>query len=111
MSNIGLDDTDQLLRDRELIRTAQKSALEFAHRTPPPEANDDDSSAAHILCDSIGGYRITREIHRGGQGVVYQAVQQGTNRKVAIKVMRDGAVADDRERARFEREVHILAQL
>lgn len=41
--------------------------------------------------DSIPGYQIIREIHRGGQGVVYQAVQQRTTRKVAIKVMKEGS--------------------
>ncbi len=61
--------------------------------------------------DSIPGYSIIREIHRGGQGVVYQAVQQHTRRKVAIKVMREGPFADRREKARFEREVEILGQL
>lgn len=61
--------------------------------------------------DYFPGYVISREIHRGGQGVVYQAVHKTTKRKVAIKVMREGALASARERTRFEREVEILAQL
>jgi WD40 repeat protein len=61
--------------------------------------------------DSIPGYEILREIHRGGQGVVYQAVQKSTNRKVAIKVMREGPFAGTGDKARFEREVQILGQL
>ncbi|HSA29685.1 MAG TPA: protein kinase [Phycisphaerae bacterium] len=61
--------------------------------------------------DSIPGYQIVREIHRGGQGVIYQAVQRATKRKVAVKVMREGPFASKRETARFEREVEVLGQL
>lgn len=61
--------------------------------------------------DTFPGYRILHEIHRGGQGVVYKATQESTGRDVAIKVMRDGLFAGKREKARFEREVQILAQL
>ena len=68
-------------------------------------------SAERPFGDSIPGYSILREIHRGGQGVVYQAVQKATKRKVAIKVMKEGPFADRRDKARFEREVEILGQL
>lgn len=69
------------------------------------------STWAVIPPDTIPGYEIVKEIHRGGQGVVYQAIQKATKRKVAIKVMREGPFAGPRDRARFEREVEILAQL
>lgn len=59
----------------------------------------------------IAGYEILGEIHRGGQGVVYKAIQQNTRRKVAIKVMLQGAFSGARDHARFEREVQILAQI
>ncbi len=59
----------------------------------------------------MSGYDIVREIHRGGQGVVYEAVQLSTRRTVALKVMREGPVAGEADRLRFEREVSILAQL
>lgn len=61
--------------------------------------------------DFIPGYEILREIHRGGQGVVYQAMQKSTRRKVAIKVVKEGPFAGSSERARFEREVQVLGQL
>ncbi|MEW6249125.1 MAG: serine/threonine-protein kinase [Planctomycetota bacterium] len=61
--------------------------------------------------DSFTGYKIIRELHRGGQGVVYQAIQESTQRKVAIKVMREGPFAGAADRARFDREVHVLGQL
>ncbi|GAB4383201.1 MAG: hypothetical protein Kow0022_02410 [Phycisphaerales bacterium] len=60
---------------------------------------------------AIPGYRLLKEIHRGGQGVVYLAVQEATRRKVAIKVLREGPFASENERARFDREVQVLAQL
>ncbi len=61
--------------------------------------------------DSVPGYRIIEEIHRGGQGVVFKAVQRSTQRLVAIKVMREGPFATADERSRFEREVRVLARL
>ncbi len=63
------------------------------------------------LPDSFAGYQIIREIHRGGQGVIYQAVQKSTKRKVAIKVMKEGPFAGKHDKARFEREVEVLGQL
>lgn len=60
---------------------------------------------------TIPGYTLVRELHRGGQGVVYQGFQLSTQRRVAIKIMRDGPLATGADRARFEREIQILAQL
>ena len=60
---------------------------------------------------SIEGYRILSEIHRGGQGVIYKAVQEHTKRTVAVKVMIGGALASARQRLRFEREVELVASL
>jgi serine/threonine protein kinase len=60
---------------------------------------------------SIPGYDIVREIHRGGQGIVYEAVQLATRRTVAVKVLLEGPLADERARWRFEREVKLVAAL
>ncbi len=59
----------------------------------------------------IGGYEIIRELNRGGQGVVYQAVQLSTKRKVAIKVLLDGTLASPAAQRRFLREIELAAGL
>ena len=90
-------------RERGLIEGAlkQMGGAKFSFTPKPPS----------LAKDAILGYEITREIHRGGQGVVYQALQRSTQKKVAIKVMHGGVFASATDRARIEREVRILANL
>lgn len=64
-----------------------------------------------LLSDAIPGYRILKEIHRGGQGVVYQAIQLSTKRKVALKVMLEGPFAGPASKRRFEREIELVGTL
>ena len=90
-----------LLPDRDLIQAAR---LQARHR----QANRAQSVANQ---DSIPGYTIKRELHRGGQGVVYLGVCDATAKQVAIKIIRDGSLASETQRDRFEREIHVLAQL
>lgn len=71
----------------------------------------DSSETAHIAAGFLPGYEIIRELHRGGQGIVFLAIQKSMQREVAIKVMKEGPFADATDRARFDREVHILAKL
>lgn len=59
----------------------------------------------------IEGYELVRELHRGGQGVVYEAVQRATKRRVALKVLLHGSLATSAQRRRFEREVELVARL
>ncbi|MCH8967173.1 MAG: protein kinase, partial [Planctomycetes bacterium] len=60
---------------------------------------------------SIAGYKIIRRLSEGGQGVVYQAIQESTKSKVAIKVLLQGVHASKMARKRFEREIELVAQL
>ncbi len=60
---------------------------------------------------TIDGYETVRELHRGGQGIVFQAIQKSTKRKVAVKVLLEGAYASSAARRRFEREIELVAQL
>jgi serine/threonine protein kinase len=53
-------------------------------------------------------YELVRHIARGGMGDVYEADDHQLRRSVAVKVFRAGATGD---RARFDREVVVLAAL
>ncbi|TVQ82061.1 MAG: hypothetical protein EA380_00750, partial [Phycisphaeraceae bacterium] len=57
------------------------------------------------------GYSVGEEIHRGGHGIVYHAIQLRTKRRVAIKVLLRGATATRRQRQRLEHEAEIIASL
>jgi non-specific serine/threonine protein kinase/serine/threonine-protein kinase len=92
-----------------LESAVERIRLRLAER--PSSASNSNNLEAPIVADLIPGYELVREIHRGGQGRVYEALQKATHRRVAVKVMREGPLAGDRERARFEREIQILAQL
>jgi serine/threonine protein kinase len=59
----------------------------------------------------VPGYTVLREIGRGGQAVVFLAVKLNPGRRVALKVMREGLLADDRTLARFQLEAGVLAKL
>ena len=59
----------------------------------------------------IPGYDDLRELQRGGQGVVYSAIQKSTRRRVGVKVLLDGAFASDASRRRFEREIDLVSSL
>lgn len=76
-----------------------------------PAGNGTRGATSPLATDAIPGYRVVREVHRGGQGVVYEAIQLSTKRTVALKVMLEGPFAGRRARWRFEREVRLAASL
>src|SRR3954470_3559290 len=59
----------------------------------------------------IAGYRIVRELGRGGMGIVYEAVHVGLDRPVALKVLGMHATADSSGRRRFLNEAKTAAGL
>jgi WD40 repeat protein/serine/threonine protein kinase len=60
---------------------------------------------------TLGDFRFIREIGRGGMGVVYEAEQLSTGRRVALKVLPFAALVDDKSRQRFRNEVRAAAAL
>ena len=63
------------------------------------------------VAPAISGYDSLKEISRGGQGVVYDAVQRSTRQRVAIKVLLAGSLATPAQQRRFEREAEMAASL
>ncbi len=61
--------------------------------------------------DRIGPYQVTRELGRGGMGVVYLARDSRLDRDVAIKALPPELASDPARLERFEREAKTLAGL
>jgi serine/threonine protein kinase len=59
----------------------------------------------------IGGYDVSREIGRGGMGVVFEGHDPALKRTVAIKVLAAALAADEAARERFQREAQAAAAL
>ena len=59
----------------------------------------------------LGPYEIVSAIGEGGMGVVYRGVDTRLGREVAIKVLPDDGLIDDRMLARFENEARLASVL
>jgi len=59
----------------------------------------------------IPGYKVLREIGRGGMSIVYLAIQENLDRQVALKVMHQRITGDQEFKTRFQREGKSIAQL
>ena len=111
---------DQFLTDLQAGRAPDRQQLLAAH---PELAGQLEQCLAGIAFihqaaqpasgtpAQLGDFRIIREVGRGGMGVVYEAEQLSLKRKVALKVLRFGAVADAEVMQRFRREAETVARL
>ncbi len=69
------------------------------------KASDDSPTTAASMpaadWPTVPGYELLGELGRGGMGVVFRARQMSTKRLVALKLIRDSALASEQDRARF----------
>ena len=74
--------------------------------TVTPETGTPDSAPPPAV---VPGFRLLRELGRGGMGVVYLATQDGLNRQVALKMVLSGDHASATEKGRFLAEAEAVA--
>ncbi|MBX3442594.1 MAG: serine/threonine protein kinase [Planctomyces sp.] len=72
-------------------------------------ADDDVGPPLPVLAG--GAYEVLEEIGRGGCGIVYLARRTSDSRLVALKRLKEGALADRDQLLRFQRESRTLARL
>lgn len=70
-----------------------------------------DHAASGARAQRLGDFRVIREIGRGGMGVVYEAVQESLNRRVAVKVLAADFTSSATDRQRFQREAEAAGRL
>ncbi|MCP4645950.1 MAG: SUMF1/EgtB/PvdO family nonheme iron enzyme [bacterium] len=65
---------------------------------------------AHLTAgEHFGAYRIVRELGHGGMGTVYEAVEAGLDRRVALKILSPMLATDRVYTERFMREARAMA--
>jgi eukaryotic-like serine/threonine-protein kinase len=64
-----------------------------------------------MIPEKLSHYQIVQQIGAGGMGVVYRAHDEHLDRDVALKVLPQSMVTDERTRQRFRKEALALAKL
>lgn len=95
---------------REYVEDARENEA-FLGRAAPALAGAIPAPPTPLDRNAVEGFVLVEEISRGGQGVVYRAVQAATKRPAAVKMLLAGAFATERQRRRFDREVEVAARL
>jgi tRNA A-37 threonylcarbamoyl transferase component Bud32 len=97
-----------LLQEAETLLQSLDSAGDFLER--PAQI---DADAADVLAPGtvIGPYRITRDIGRGGMGIVYLAEDMRLGRRVALKALPPDMAANPELKQRLRREARAAATI
>jgi serine/threonine-protein kinase len=92
-----------------LLKLAFSDYPENGHQDEAPwfELPDDLPWSGEV----IGHYRLQEEIARGGMGIIYRALQEGTQRIVALKMILPHQQSTPEMLARFRAEREIVASL
>jgi serine/threonine protein kinase/phage FluMu protein Com len=73
------------------------------------DAGSGSSFAPAGHSDSVGDYKLLRQLGQGGMGVVYEAEQGATGRRVALKLLSPKLAHTDESMERFVREGRLAA--
>ncbi|MDJ0975428.1 MAG: serine/threonine-protein kinase, partial [Planctomycetota bacterium] len=75
------------------------------------DVKQDLEAIDEALGTELGEYRLIREIGRGGMGVVYEAMQETLDRRVALKMLPSNLTKDPRFLERFRLEARAAGRL
>jgi eukaryotic-like serine/threonine-protein kinase len=92
-------------------KTVRSSPNEKTEYTRAEEESTAGAGDAMLPASQLGGYRLIRELGRGGLGVVYLAKQISLNRNVALKLVQSRVASSPSAISRFIREAYAAAQL
>jgi serine/threonine protein kinase/formylglycine-generating enzyme required for sulfatase activity/tetratricopeptide (TPR) repeat protein len=78
---------------------------------PETASKQEEPPLTHELPDTIGHFKILKELGRGGQGVVYLAEDSKLHRQVALKVLSSLSLLSKYPLQRFKREAEAASRL
>ena len=98
---------------RELFAGEERAQRLAAPLRPVIQAAQAPGAAgtAGVPPETLGDFRLVREVGRGGMGIVYEAEQVSLGRKVALKVLPFAAALDPKHLQRFHNEARAAACL
>ncbi len=113
--NTTIDQAVEQLRDGEDPGSLRNRVVELLGKQTelyePNGARSEPLQAADEEIPELPGYDVSDLLGRGGMGAVYEAYQQSTSRRVAVKFMLDRGGDRAGQCERFEREVDLCARL
>ncbi|MDD5303502.1 MAG: protein kinase [Elusimicrobia bacterium] len=105
---LGAVGTALLFFSFALFRKRGDSSVRMALR----QEDHDALAAAAPRVDAVPkGFRVVKVLGQGGMGVVYEAIDLGLQRTVALKKLRPEVADNPRERGRFLKEARTVAGL
>jgi hypothetical protein len=96
-------------RRPRLLRTGDAEEPRFGYNNPVPPVPPQPSYPG--TGDRIGRFRVLAQLGSGAMGVVYDALEENLDRRVALKVIAPQFAGDPVFRERFGREARSLASL